>query len=57
VWDRRYREINDWEHYLTDNGIKVLKLFLNLSKEEQRPVPEADRPAGPELEVLSSRRP
>jgi PPK2 family polyphosphate:nucleotide phosphotransferase len=36
VWDRRYREINDWERYLTDNGIKVVKVFLNLSKEEQR---------------------
>ena len=36
VWRRRYREINDWEHYLVDNGIRVVKLFLNLSKEEQR---------------------
>ena len=36
IWKRRYREINDWERYLTDNGIKVVKLFLNLSKEEQR---------------------
>src|SRR6185312_5531550 len=36
VWERRYREINDWERYLTDNGFKVVKLFLNLSKEEQR---------------------
>ena len=36
VWDRRYREINDWERYLTDNGFHVVKLFLNLSKEEQR---------------------
>jgi PPK2 family polyphosphate:nucleotide phosphotransferase len=36
IWARRYREINDWEHYLVDNGIVVLKLFLNLSKEEQR---------------------
>ncbi|MFE5490181.1 polyphosphate kinase 2 family protein [Streptomyces virginiae] len=36
VWDRRYREINQWEHYLTDNGFKVVKIFLNLSKEEQR---------------------
>ncbi|HUZ35827.1 MAG TPA: polyphosphate kinase 2 family protein [Streptosporangiaceae bacterium] len=36
VWDRRYREINDWERYLADNGFKVVKLFLNLSKEEQR---------------------
>ncbi|MEU1510550.1 polyphosphate kinase 2 family protein [Streptomyces sp. NPDC005811] len=36
VWKRRYREINDWERYLTDNGFAVVKLFLNLSKEEQR---------------------
>ena len=36
MWTRRYREINDWEHYLTDNGIRVVKLFLNVSKEEQR---------------------
>ncbi|MFJ7905581.1 polyphosphate kinase 2 family protein [Kitasatospora sp. NPDC096204] len=36
VWQRRYREINDWERYLTDNGFKVLKIFLNVSKEEQR---------------------
>jgi PPK2 family polyphosphate:nucleotide phosphotransferase len=36
VWQRRYREINDWERYLSDNGFRVVKLFLNLSKEEQR---------------------
>ncbi|MFC9582558.1 polyphosphate kinase 2 family protein [Streptomyces yangpuensis] len=36
VWDRRYREINRWERYLTDNGFKVVKIFLNLSWEEQR---------------------
>jgi PPK2 family polyphosphate:nucleotide phosphotransferase len=36
VWARRYREINDWERYLADNGFKIVKLFLNLSKEEQR---------------------
>jgi PPK2 family polyphosphate:nucleotide phosphotransferase len=36
VWKRRYREINDWERYLSDNGFSVVKLFLNLSKEEQR---------------------
>ncbi|MFV5992397.1 polyphosphate kinase 2 family protein [Streptomyces sp. NPDC056231] len=36
LWDRRYREINNWERYLTDNGFKVVKIFLNLSKEEQR---------------------
>ncbi len=36
VWRRRYREINNWERYLVDNGIEIVKLFLNLSKEEQR---------------------
>jgi PPK2 family polyphosphate:nucleotide phosphotransferase len=36
IWQRRYAEINDWERYLAGNGIRVLKLFLNLSKEEQR---------------------
>ena len=36
VWKRRYREINDWERYLVDNGFIVLKVFLNLSKDEQR---------------------
>ncbi|MGY1618444.1 polyphosphate kinase 2 family protein [Geodermatophilus sp. SYSU D00691] len=36
IWARRYREINDWERYLVDNGLAVVKLFLNLSREEQR---------------------
>ncbi|MFB7501682.1 polyphosphate kinase 2 family protein [Streptomyces sp. NPDC056161] len=36
VWERRYREINDWERYLCDNGFRIVKLFLNLSREEQR---------------------
>jgi len=36
IWPRRYREINNWERYLADNGFKIVKLFLNLSKDEQR---------------------
>jgi PPK2 family polyphosphate:nucleotide phosphotransferase len=36
VWGRRFREINAWERYLTDQGYRIVKLFLNLSKEEQR---------------------
>jgi len=36
IWERRFRDINDWERYLDDNGIKIVKLFLNLSREEQR---------------------
>ena len=35
-WERRYRQINEWERYLSENGFKVVKIFLNLSKEEQR---------------------
>ena len=36
IWSRRYREINDWERYLVENGFRLVKLFLNISKEEQR---------------------
>ena len=36
VFERRYRQINDWERFLVENGFPVVKLFLNLSQEEQR---------------------
>ena len=36
VWKRRFREINDWERYLSDQGYRMVKVFLNLSREEQR---------------------
>ena len=36
IWTRRFRQINDWESYLSDQGFRIVKLFLNLSKEEQR---------------------
>ncbi|HTM54584.1 MAG TPA: polyphosphate kinase 2 family protein, partial [Pirellulales bacterium] len=36
LWERRYREINDFEHYLVDNGVEILKFFLHLSKDEQK---------------------
>ena len=36
IWKRRFREINDFERHLTDNGTIVVKFFLNVSKEEQR---------------------
>jgi len=35
-WDRRYKEINRFEKYLTSNGIIPIKFFLNLSKKEQK---------------------
>lgn len=36
MWRRRYHEINEWERTLSRNGTKIVKLFLNLSNEEQR---------------------
>ena len=36
IWERRYEEINNFEKYLTNNGIVVLKFFLNVSKETQK---------------------
>ena len=35
-WERRYVDINAFEHHLANNGIRVVKFFLNISKEEQR---------------------
>lgn len=35
-WKRRYRQINDFERYLTENGTIILKFFLHVSKEEQK---------------------
>ncbi|PWJ24092.1 polyphosphate:AMP phosphotransferase [Branchiibius hedensis] len=36
LWQERYRQINDWERYLTESGTTIVKLFLNVSQEEQR---------------------
>lgn len=36
IWKRRFEEINNYERYLTNNGTKILKFFLNVSKEEQK---------------------
>ena len=36
VWKKRYRHIRDWETHLTENGIHVLKFFLNVSRDEQK---------------------
>lgn len=36
IWEKRFRQINDFERYLTENGIHVLKFFLHVSREEQR---------------------
>lgn len=36
IWERRFQEINNYEKYLTNNGTKILKFFLNVSKDEQK---------------------
>ena len=36
IWRHRFDAINDFERFLTRNGISILKFFLNLSKEEQK---------------------
>jgi PPK2 family polyphosphate:nucleotide phosphotransferase len=36
LWQQRFRQINAFERYLVENGIVVLKFFLNLGKDEQR---------------------
>jgi PPK2 family polyphosphate:nucleotide phosphotransferase len=36
LWPTRFRDINNFEQYLTENGIEVLKFFLHLSKDEQK---------------------
>ncbi|MEB3215109.1 MAG: polyphosphate kinase 2 family protein [Nostocales cyanobacterium 94392] len=36
IWKQRFEEINNFEKYLTNNGIIILKFFLNVSKKEQK---------------------
>jgi PPK2 family polyphosphate:nucleotide phosphotransferase len=36
IWKRRYRQINQFERHLVENGTVVLKFFLHVSKAEQR---------------------
>jgi PPK2 family polyphosphate:nucleotide phosphotransferase len=35
IWSQRYRDINRWEQYLVRNGVHVVKIMLNLSRQEQ----------------------
>jgi polyphosphate kinase 2 (PPK2 family) len=36
IWDDRLTDIRNFEHYLNNNGILVVKIFLNVSKKEQK---------------------
>jgi PPK2 family polyphosphate:nucleotide phosphotransferase len=36
IWEKRFRQIRDYETYLNENGTIVVKIFLHISKDEQR---------------------
>ncbi len=36
IWQRRFGQINAFERHLAENGTSVVKIFLNVSKQEQR---------------------
>jgi len=36
IWKRRYDQINDFERYLAENGVVIVKFFLHISKDEQK---------------------
>ena len=36
VWERRYRHINEFERMLVDSGTQVVKLYLHISRQEQK---------------------
>lgn len=36
IWEERLEDIRNFEKYLHRNGTKVIKIFLNVSKEEQK---------------------
>ncbi|WP_442844688.1 PPK2 family polyphosphate kinase [Leeuwenhoekiella sp. H156] len=35
-WEERFRQINNFEQHIAENGTIIFKFFLNLSKEEQK---------------------
>ena len=35
-FEKRYRHLRHWEEYLYDNGYRMVKIFLNVSRDEQR---------------------
>lgn len=36
IWKQRFQQINNFEKYLYENGIIILKFFLHISKDEQK---------------------
>ncbi len=55
VWSRRYDHINNFERNLIDDRTIILKFFLHISWEEQKPARSPPEGPGQELEVQSVR--
>jgi PPK2 family polyphosphate:nucleotide phosphotransferase len=36
IWKERYTQIRNFEEYLAENGVQMMKFFLNVSKDEQK---------------------
>jgi PPK2 family polyphosphate:nucleotide phosphotransferase len=36
IWKERFEDIRAFEHYMTRNGVLILKFFLNVSRKEQK---------------------
>jgi PPK2 family polyphosphate:nucleotide phosphotransferase len=36
LWRRRYEDINNFEHHLERSGTRIVKIFLHVSRDEQR---------------------
>ncbi len=36
IWKNRFRQFRDYERYLHENGVRTVKFFLNVSKDEQK---------------------
>ncbi|MGH9679700.1 MAG: polyphosphate kinase 2 family protein, partial [Candidatus Acidiferrales bacterium] len=62
IWQERFEDINNFERYLSRNGVVLLKMFLHVSKKEQRKrfLERLDEPAKnwkfSENDVLERRR-
>jgi PPK2 family polyphosphate:nucleotide phosphotransferase len=36
IWEKRFTHIREWEDHLSDQGVHVIKFFLNVSRDEQK---------------------
>lgn len=46
LWPQRFRQINDFERHLAENGTEIVKIYLNVSKDKQleRQLERIDKP-------------